>query len=84
MIRLKIEMQELLKSRKILKRPKLLRILLFSKINKTNSTKKEKQEKLSPKLKLKLIERLTSLIKKKNLKLTKGKWNWKRKSLKTS
>ena len=84
MIRLKTDKPELLKSRKIKKRPKLLRILLFSKINKTNSTKKENKEKLSPELKLKLIEKLTSSKKRKNLKLTKGKLTWRRKSLKTS
>jgi hypothetical protein len=84
MIRLKLDKKELLKKRKIEKRPKLLRILLFSKKSKTNSTKKESKEKLSPEPKLKLIERLNSSKKRKNLKLTKGKLTWRRKSLKTS
>lgn len=83
MIRLKIGKQEQLKTRKIKKKPKLLRILLFSKINKTNSTKKENKEKLNLELKLKLIESETLSKKRKTLRLTKGKSTWRRKSSKT-
>ena len=84
MMRLKLGKREQLETKKIKKKPKLLRILLFSKINKTSLTKKGKQEKLNPKLKLKLIELQTSSKKRKTLRLTKGKSTWRRKSLKTS
>jgi len=84
MMRLKLGKHKQLENKKMQKKPKLLRILLFSKKNKTKPTKKGKQEKLNPKLKLKLIELQTSSKKRKTLRQTKGKSTWRRKSLKTS
>lgn len=66
------------------KKPKLLRILLFSKKNKKNLTKKERKEKLNQKLRLKPTQKLISNEKRKNLRLVNKKWNWRRGSLKTN
>jgi len=83
MMKLKLGKQDKQKQSKIEKKPKLLRILLFSKMHKKNLIKKESKEKLNLKLKLKRIEKLSSSKKKKNLRPTKGKLTWRRKNLKT-